>query len=311
MNIQLVERQILLAIDQFSQQGLKREQIERHVCAVLPAAMGARVASLVALYADAKVPASCSDVLLRVAKLVNVAKQEGAEPETIIRNWLGLGVQESTSNDKKSLFSAAMYSVWLLLILSATLALFRIKVYPVLRDQFEAVGSQLPRLTQTMLSPSWLESTVIILIIIGAAMFSVVTLVLVSSIENRGMPPAWLKWVPYFGVHARRYIACEWLHLRMLLQGAMQTQSADKLASELSGHQQDDKNNEPILSAIVALAAMTADARALDNVYASAHFELSRTVRTSTACTMLITAILIGLSVIAMYLPIFQMGEAI
>lgn len=311
MNIHLLERQALISIDEWARQGLAKADIELCLQNALPASAHERACAMTALYFDGDTGSRTSEGLYRLITAVREAKAFGAKSEQLVHNWLRMHDADSSVNRRRTLVSSALYSIWLLAILGVVVGIYKVKVLPVFNEVLNSTGGRLPRMTEFLLSPTAAESTLMILMVVGAATFSIISLILVFSLENKGQPPSWLRVIPFVRRHALHFQACEWLKWRHLLSRAISDERADELATKLSGFRlaENAKNSE--FFGMVALAGACASNEAITTVHEWAHEQLERTVQQSTVWTMSLTAVLIGACVIAMYLPIFQMGKAL
>ncbi|OUS26429.1 hypothetical protein A9Q99_18005 [Gammaproteobacteria bacterium 45_16_T64] len=254
---------------------------------------------------------------LMLIKLMNVARSEGVDTTTMLAN-ISQSVTEAINqaDDFWGVFQTLMsYLVVVFAIAMMVVSIFMEKVLPEFRDVFDDFNAELPEFTRFVLD----NELALFIIVIGIGQCVLVSALLSVHIKGRvsAFEPLsrWCRLIP--GIRDLHSIYGYYLYIqyaRILMQTGMKSVDALSHGKILAQVDTDNIHELSILDDGVAIAS---DMRVLDKELphqiqqVSVKFIKQMTIIRDriTRSTQAATGVIIGGLIIAMYLPIFQLGS--
>lgn len=267
-----------------------------------------------------------------LARLVRIARRQGTSPAGVLSNaeevlgplgeshriyWAGIG-------------AFLWYALMLLVVMCVALVVFSIFVFPALKQIFESSGSELPALTQFVMSTLGVLMDLFFFLVAGAVVALAIAAYKIRDAMKRLEPlRGFITRTPVLAFLCKAYNQALMLNLSHLLcvAGVGAAQALDEVMrmqqpgkpgfSELvaagTGRLDILMRADPIIAALVL--AQRTDTLATEIAHLSVHSQLAfahtlaRDREEFTLVAQLMVGLVVGTLVASMYLPIFGLGS--
>lgn len=273
-----------------------------------------------------------ASALPTLVRLVRIARRQGANPTGVLSHaeevlgplgeshrvyWAGIG-------------ALLWYALMLIVLVFVALTVFSIFVFPALNQLFEANGSQLPALTQFMMSTLGTLMDLFFFLVAGAVVALAIAAYKIRDAMKRLEPlRGIITRIPVLAFLCKAYNQALMLNLSHLLcvSGVAAVQSLDEITrmqqpgksvfSELASANASRLDvlirTDPINAAL--MLAHRTDTLATEIAHLSMHSQLAfaqtlaKNREEFTLIAQLFVGLVVGTLVVSMYLPIFKLGS--
>ncbi len=265
-----------------------------------------------------------SGMMKRVRELLSVVKTHNAD----LRKYFELFYNAFLQSPPKNLFriydiSGLMtYLAAVLVVMTIIVTIYMIYVLPEFKNMFDDFGTPLPKLTQALLVAAdnvgiyFLAGMVLLMFALWYINYQTN-----HNLRTLAFCHSFIYKLPGIRIIARNYNEFLTLNfLYILLQSGVKTESALAAIEQLAGKPIFELNPASIPADLVAqqlkqsyqLGTLEAElAYQIEHATAANSADFNRIKDTMTLFTLVAVAVIVGNVVIAMYLPIFQMGKII
>lgn len=315
-----LERLLLGKIRQLAQEGHSLSTIQQKLCDSLPQRWQARAEELAAMYIQGETNLSHppSTQLLSVLQLIKAANTGEHSMQQVLNNWLDDAtraeiIPQATINQFRA---SAAYIAFLLVFLLLCSQIIRVKVLPSFAEMYsmsELGHKQLPEITQLFLGQSPIFNIILTALLILLAVQPVLIIGISAHMEHARPLPRWMRPFSFMMPLIRDLSALTYLRYRTLLQGVANAKSEHTIASTMSGFSISADPGDLELAVELAAETQPAEERQYYSNRIAETFASSAAGYTQRMQMLIIIsgALLIGAFLMAMYLPIFKLGETI
>lgn len=315
-----LERMLLGKIRQLSKDGQSLSEIQEQLRNSLPPRWQARSEELSTLYIQGGTNLSHppSTQLLSVLQLAKTANTGEHSTHQVLDNWLDDAthaeiIPQATINQLRG---SAAYIAFLLVILLLCSQIIRIKVLPSFAEMYsmsELGAKQLPQITQLFLGHSPVFNIILVALLILLSIQPVLIIGISAHMEHARSLPRWMRPLSFMMPLIRDLSALTYLRYRTLLQGVTDAKSEHTIASTMSGFTISADPSDLELAVELAAETQPAEERQYYSNRIAETFASSAAGYTQRMQILIIIsgALLIGAFLMAMYLPIFKLGETI
>lgn len=256
-----------------------------------------------------------SRTLSQLSAVLDTARDNGVRPEAAFTAYV-----RAERTVRPALLAAlagaatfGAYLAFLVLILAVVVGVYAIVVLPQFKAMFDMFDMPLPAMTVAMIGSHW-----ILLPMLGLILLAVVFYFLgLDKLKRRlfSLQPIrpLLRWIPGFGSWARRYDTGFWLrHYAIFLDAGLAPDAARTAASRHAGEPPAADHRQPLLASAAQLGRLREELA--EQLERDRQSTLEQFERPRNLVVILVRAaiyFIVGMYVIAMYLPIFKLGTII